>query len=86
MAKRGRPGSGARFDLDEPLKSDFADFLKAHHGASQGEILHKALSAFMAADLKKNEGVRETYNELRRLRREGGARKLRVVEPPDNAG
>jgi hypothetical protein len=57
MARTGRPRStGSRLDLDEPLATEFADFLAAHHTASVKAVLHKAVRAFIDADLAKNQG------------------------------
>jgi hypothetical protein len=82
MARTGRPRTtGSRLDLDEPLRSDFDNFLKAHHAASSKEVVHKAIRAFMEADLAKNAGVREEYEALRRARRERNGVVARLVRP-----
>jgi hypothetical protein len=79
MARTGRPRStGSRLDLDEPLATDFADFLAAHHSASGKAVLHKAIRAFIDADLAKNQGVREEFEALQRARRNG--KNLHVVK------
>jgi hypothetical protein len=82
MARTGRPRStGSRLDLDEPLASEFADFLAAHHMASTKVVLHKALRAFIDADLARNQGVREEYEALQRVRRERNGRNMRLIKP-----
>jgi hypothetical protein len=82
MARSGRPRStGSRLPLDEPLRTDFDDFLKAHHMASSKEVIQKALRAFIEADLAKNAGVREEYEALRRARRQRNGTIPRLVKP-----
>ena len=82
MARSGRPRStGSRLPLDEPLKSDFDDFLKVHHLASSKEVIQRALRAFIDADLAKNAGVREEYEALRRARRPRNGAIARLVQP-----
>lgn len=85
MARTGRPRStGSRLDLDEPLASEYGDFLKAHHTASSKDVLHKAIRAFIDTDLAKNQGVREEYEALRRARRERNGNNVRLIKR-DNA-
>jgi hypothetical protein len=82
MPRSGRRSTtGSRLDLDEPLKSDFADYLAAKDDASVKTVVHRAIRAYMDADLDKNEGVKERYEELRRARREGRAANLHLIEP-----
>lgn len=82
MARTGRPrSSGSRLDLDEPLASDFADFLTAHHIASVKAVLHKSIRAFIEDDLAKNQGVHEEYEELRRVRRERNGGNIHLIRP-----
>lgn len=82
MARTGRPRStGSRLDLDEPLASEFADFLAAHHTASVKAVLHKAVRDFIDADLAKNQGVREEFEALRHARHEGRPANVRLVRP-----
>jgi len=82
MARAGRPRStGSRLPLDEPLKSDFDDFLAAHHAGQSKEVIHKAIRAFIDADLGRNAGVREEYEALRRARRERNGTVPRLVKP-----
>lgn len=81
MARTGRPrSSGSRLDLEEPLASEFADFLAAHHMASGKAVLHKAIRAFIENDLARNVGVREEYEALRRVRRERNGSNIHLVE------
>jgi hypothetical protein len=81
MAKRGRPlTTGRRLDLDEPLKGQLADFLAAHHGASQKDVLHDAIRAYIKSDLEKNQGVKEEYEKLQAARREGRPATLHVIK------
>jgi hypothetical protein len=81
MARTGRPRStGSRLDLDEPLASEFADFLAAHHTASVKAVLHKAVRAFIDADLAKNQGVREEFEALRRVRRERNGTNVHLIK------
>jgi hypothetical protein len=80
MARTGRPRStGSRLDLDEPLASEFADFLAAHHTASVKAVLHKAVRAFIDADLARNQGVREEFEALRRARRERNGANVHLI-------
>jgi hypothetical protein len=80
MARTGRPRStGSRLDLDEPLGTEFADFLAAHHSASVKAVLHKAVRAFIDADLAKNQGVREEFEALRRARRERNGTNVHLI-------
>jgi predicted transcriptional regulator len=82
MARKGRPTtSGARLDLDEPLRTDLADFLAAHDDASQRTVVHRAIRDYIENDLTRNQGVRERYEEIRRGRREEHAVNLHVVKP-----
>ena len=82
MARKGRPTtSGARLDLDEPLKTDLGDFLTAHDDASQRTVVHRAIRAYIENDLARNQGVRERYEEIRRARWEGRAVNLHVIKP-----
>jgi hypothetical protein len=80
MGRTGRPRStGSRLDLDEPLASEYEDFLKAHHNASSKDILHKAIRAFIDADLANNQGVRDEYEALRRARRERNGTNVHLI-------
>ena len=82
MSRTGRPRStGSRLDLDEPLAGEYEDFLKAHHTASSKDVLHKAIRAFIDADLARNYGVREEYEALRRARRERSGQNIWLVKP-----
>lgn len=82
MGRTGRPrSSGSRLDLDEPLASEFADFLTAHHTASGKAVLHKAIRAFIDNDLAKNQGVREEYEALRRSRRDRNGKTIHLIRP-----
>jgi hypothetical protein len=83
MARTGRPrSSGSRLDLDEPLRSEFDDFLMAHHTASSKDVVHQAIRAFINADLQRNAGVREEYENLQRARRDriGNGNNLRIIK------
>lgn len=82
MAKSGRRSTtGSRLDLDEPLKSEFADYLAAKDDASAKTVVHRALRAYMQADLDANQGMKERYAELRRVRREGSGGNVRAIRP-----
>lgn len=82
MARSGRRSTtGSRLDLDQPLRSEFADYLTAKDDASVKTVVHRAIRAYMAEDLDKNAGLRERYAELRRLRREGDAPSVRLIKP-----
>jgi len=81
MPRTGRPTTtGSRLNLDEPLRSEFADYLAAKDDASPKTVIHRAIRAYMDADLKANAGIRERYEQLRSARREG-RNGLRVVRP-----
>jgi hypothetical protein len=72
MPRAGRRSTtGSRLDLDEPLRSDFADYLKAKDDAAVKTIVHRAIRAYMEADFARNIGLREDYEEIRRLRLKG---------------
>jgi hypothetical protein len=84
MAQRGRRATtGSRLDLDEPLKSEFADYLSAKDDASVKTIVHRAVRAYMNADLDANVGLKERYEELRRLRRERNGGNVRLIKRDD---
>jgi hypothetical protein len=86
MAKQGRrTTSGLRLNLDEPLKSEFADYLSAKDDASQKTVVERAIRGYMQADLDQNQGLRARYEELRRLRREGSAGNVRLIKQPEKA-
>jgi hypothetical protein len=81
MGRTGRPrSSGSRLDLDEPLASQFADFLTAHHLASGKSVLQKAISAFIEDDLAKNQGVREEYEALQQARKERNGKNIHLIK------
>jgi hypothetical protein len=81
MAQRGRRATtGSRLDLDEPLKSEFADYLSAKDDASVKTIVHRAVRAYMNADLDANAGLKERYEELRRIRRERNGGNVRLIK------
>ncbi len=86
MPRSGRRSTtGSRLDLDEPLRSEFADYLSAKDDAAVKTIVHRAIRAYMKADLDANQGLKERYEELRRLRRNGGATNVRLIKPPEKA-
>jgi len=59
-----------RYRLGEPSRTELQDFCEAMFGADQSKVIRAAVSAFISAELDRNEGVRERYEELRRARRE----------------
>ena len=78
---RGRPPTTlVKLGLDEPLRSEFADYLKAKDDALVKTVIHRAIEAYMKADLDANKGLAERYNELRRSRLEGRRNGLRAVD------
>jgi hypothetical protein len=82
MPRSGRRSTtGSRLDLDEPLRSEFADYLAAKDDAAVKTVVHRALRAYMDADLDANKGLQERYEELRRTRREGAAPNVRLFKP-----
>jgi hypothetical protein len=82
MPRSGRRSTtGSRLDLDEPLKSEFADYLAAKDDASVKTVVHRAIRAYMDVDLDKNDGLKERYEELQRARREGRPTNVRLVKP-----
>jgi hypothetical protein len=82
MPRSGRRSTtGSRLDLDEPLRSEFADYLAAKDDAAVKTVVHRAIRAYMEVDLDKNAGIKERYEELRRARREGHAPNVRLVRP-----
>ena len=84
MSRTGRPPTtGSKLGLDDPLKSEFADYLAAKDDASIKTVVHRAIRAYMAADLKANPGFQERFDELQQARREArnGRNGLRVVKP-----
>jgi hypothetical protein len=80
-----RSTTGSRLDLDEPLRSEFADYLSAKDDAAVKTIVHRAIRAYMNADLDANLGLKERYEELCRLRRNGGSANVRLIKPPEKA-
>jgi hypothetical protein len=86
MPRSGRRATtGSRLDLDEPLKSEFADYLAAKDDASVKTVVHRALRAYMEADFDANAGIKIRYEELRRLRRNGTAANVRLIKTPDKS-
>ncbi len=86
MAKGGRRStSGLRLNLDEPLKSEFADYLSAKDDASQKTVVERAIRAYMQADFDVNQGIKARYEDLRRLRRDGSAGNVRLIKSPEKA-
>jgi len=86
MAKGGRRStSGLRLNLDEPLKSEFADYLSAKDDASQKTVVERAIHAYMQADFDVNQGIKARYDELRQLRREGSTANIRMIKAPEKA-
>jgi len=79
MSRMGRPPTTlAKLGLDEPLRSEFADYLKAKDDASVKTIVHRAIEAYMKTDLRANPGFEERYAEERKKRLEDRSG-LRVV-------
>jgi hypothetical protein len=77
---RGRPPTTlAKLGLDEPLRSEFADYLKAKDDSSVKTVVGRAIEAYMKADLKANPGFDERYQELRKSRRQQSRNGLRAV-------
>jgi hypothetical protein len=86
MPRSGRRATtGSRLPLDEPLKGEFADYLAAKDDALVKTVVHRAIRAYMQADLDANQGLKERYDELRRLRREGATANVRLIKPPEKA-
>jgi hypothetical protein len=86
MPRSGRrTTTGSRLPLDEPLRSEFADYLVAKDDALVKTVVHRALRAYMQADLDANQGLKERYEELRRVRREGSAPNVKLFKPSENA-
>lgn len=84
MAKGGRRSkSGLRLNLDEPLKGEFADYLSAKDDASQKTVVERAIRAYMQADFEENQGIKDRYDELRRLHREGSTANVRMIKAPE---
>lgn len=70
-----------RYRLGEPVRTDLHDLCEAMFGADQAKIIRAAVTAFIKAQLKDNEGVRVRYDELRRARRERNGTMPRLVKP-----
>jgi hypothetical protein len=86
MSRTGRPPTtGSKLGLDEPLKSEFADYLAAKDDASIKTVVHRAIRAYMKADLDANQGLKERYEGLRRFHRNGGTANVRLIKPPEKA-
>ena len=75
---RKEPG---RYQLGDPIDDELEDFCKAMLDAKQSAVMRAAVSVFIKAELARNEGVRERYEELRRARRERSAPNLHVIQP-----
>ena len=74
------PRAGARFRPGEPRDGELAEFCAAMFDASQSTVIAAAVSAFINAELAKNEGIRERYEKLGRARREGTATKVHLIK------
>lgn len=75
--ERVEPG---RYRLGDPVDGELADFCAAMFDAKQSSVIRAAISAFIKAELDRNEGVRERYEELRRARRERLAPNVRLIK------
>lgn len=73
---RADPG---RYRLGDPVDGELADFCAAMLEAKQSAVIRAAVSAFILAELARNEGVRQRYEELRRARREKTAPNVRLI-------
>jgi hypothetical protein len=75
---RKEPG---RYRLGDPIDGELEDFCKAMLDAKQSVVIRAAVSAFIKAELDRNEGIRQRYEALRRARREKTAPNLHVIKP-----
>jgi hypothetical protein len=66
MSKRS---TGARFNLGEPWDGKLADFCEAHFSGSATDVVRAALDMFIPADLMRNKGTAERYEQLQQRRR-----------------
>jgi hypothetical protein len=81
MPRAGRRSTtGSRLDLDEPLRSEFADYLTAKDDAAVKTIVHRAIRAYMNADFNANQGLKERYEELRQLHSKVRPRLVKLPE------
>jgi hypothetical protein len=86
MPRSGRrTTTGSRLPLDEPLRSEFADYMVAKGDTLVKAVVHRALRGYMQADLDANQGLKERYEELRRVRREGSTPNVKLFKPPEKA-
>jgi hypothetical protein len=76
-----KPRTGARFNLGDPVDGELVDFCEAMIGAAHTEVIRRAVSAFIQAELSRNPGIRERYEALRRARREGIGGNVRLIKP-----
>jgi hypothetical protein len=75
--ERSEPG---RYRLGDPVDGELSDFCAAMLDAKQSSVIRAAVSAFIKAEIDRNEGVRERYEELRRARREKLAPNVRLIK------
>ena len=62
--------TGARSRLGPELDGMLSDFCEAHHTANALEITKRAIRAFILCDLTANEGVRQEYERLQKMRQQ----------------
>ena len=79
--KDGERNDPGRYRLGDPIDGELADFCMAMLEAKQSAVIRAAVSAFIKVELSRNDGVRERYEELRRLRREKAAPNVRLIQP-----
>jgi hypothetical protein len=70
-----------RYRLGEPGRTDLLDFCEAMLGADQSKVIRAAVSAFIRAELDRNEGIRHRYEALKRARTESGSPHVRLIRP-----
>jgi len=74
-----KSSAGFRLNLGEPWESDLADFCEAHHGASATKVIRNALRMMIDAELSRDEGTRERFEDARRRRLGGLDPKVTVL-------
>jgi hypothetical protein len=66
-----KKSTGSRLNLGEPLSGDLSDFCEAHYGASETEIIRRALREFIDARLENEPTMRRRYEQARKTRLAG---------------
>jgi hypothetical protein len=81
MSRRGRPPTTiAKLGLEEPLRTEFIDYLAAKDGTSIKIVVSRAIRQYMDADFKENPGFERRFNELQERRRKAQKNGLRIVQ------